>query len=63
MKSKKDSRKKQKHSDYEEADFRSNSPKGVKKERSSKRRLSIYDDFDDDLDFNDFDSEDDLFDN
>ncbi|MHA7109385.1 hypothetical protein [Sunxiuqinia elliptica] len=61
MKSKNSSSKKQKHSDFEDMDFRSKSPKSVKKERSSKRRLSIYDEFDDDVDFNDFNSNDDLY--
>lgn len=63
MKSNKDSRKKQKHSDFEDAGQGSKSPKGAKKDRGSKRRLSIYDEFDDDLDFNDFDSNDELYDN
>ncbi|WP_339734771.1 hypothetical protein [uncultured Sunxiuqinia sp.] len=60
MKSKSSSAKKQNHADFEDLDSRSKSPKSVKKERGSKRRLSIYDEFDDEIDFNDFNSDDDL---
>ncbi|HKJ42746.1 MAG TPA: hypothetical protein VKA27_11670 [Sunxiuqinia sp.] len=63
MKSQKVSGKKSKSMNFEQADSRSKSPKGVKKDRGSKRRLSIYDEFDDDLDFKDFDSDDELYDN
>lgn len=63
MKSNKDSKKKQKHSDFEDASLGSKSPKSAKKDRGSKRRLSIYDEFDDDLELNDFDSDDELYDN
>lgn len=59
MKSNKSSKKKQKRSDFEETDFGSKSPKSVKKNRSTKRRLTIYDEFEDDMDFKDFDMEDD----
>ncbi|MGQ7869924.1 hypothetical protein [Sunxiuqinia sp. sy24] len=62
MKSKKSSTKQQKHYDFEDIDSGSKSPKSVKKERGSKRRLSIYDEFDDELDFNDLNSDDDLYD-
>jgi hypothetical protein len=61
MKSKSSSTKKQNHADFEDVDSRSKSPKSVKKERGSKRRLSIYDEFDDEIDFNDFNSDDDLY--
>jgi len=60
MKSKSSSTKKQNHADFEDMDSRSKSPKSVKKERGSKRRLSIYDEFDDEIDFNDFNSDEDL---
>ena len=60
MKSNKVSSKKQMHSDFENTDFGSKSQKSVKKDRGTKRPLSIYDDFDDNLSFNDLDSEDDL---
>ena len=63
MKSNNDSKKKQKHSDFEDTSFGSKSPKSVKKDRGSKRRMSIYDEFDDEMDFNDFDSDDELYDN
>lgn len=58
MKSKNSSKKKQKHTDFEDTDFRSKSPKSVKKDRGSKRRLSIYDEFDDEIDFNELNSDD-----
>ncbi|MDD4190757.1 MAG: hypothetical protein PHI28_05485 [Mangrovibacterium sp.] len=65
MKSNKHSKKNFKYSDIEKNDIGS-VIKGAKKDRSSKRRLSIYDDFEDenidDLTFNaevdDFDEED-----
>ncbi len=60
MKSKSSSEKKQNHADFEDIDSRGKSPKSVKKERGSKRRLSIYDEFDDEIDFNDANSDDDL---
>jgi len=56
MKSNKHSKKNLKHSDIEKNDIASQFGKGTKKDRSTKRRLSIYDEFDeetfDDLDFN-----------
>lgn len=61
MKSKSSSTKKQNHADFEDVDSRSKSPKSVKKERGSKRRLSIYDEFDDNLEFNDLDIDDDRY--
>ncbi|WP_299577733.1 hypothetical protein [uncultured Sunxiuqinia sp.] len=61
MKSKKSSKKMQKHFDFEDVDSGSKSPKGTKKDRGSKRRLSIYDEFDDEIDFNDFNSSEDLY--
>lgn len=60
MKSKSSSAKTQNHADFEDLDSRSKSPKSVKKERGSKRRLSIYDEFDDEIDFNDSNSDDDF---
>ncbi len=55
MKSNKHSKKDFKHSDIEKNDIGSQLGKGVKKDKSAKRRLSIYDEFDeesfDDLDF------------
>ena len=60
MKSKSSSSKKQEHSDFEDVDFRSKSPKSEKKERGSKRPLSIYDEFDDEIDFKDLNSDDEL---
>lgn len=61
MKSNKDSKKKTKYADFENTDFGSKSHKRAKKERGSKRRLSSYDEFDDNLEFNDFNQEDDLY--
>jgi hypothetical protein len=50
MKSDKNSKKNIKNSDIEKNDLRSQFGKSVKKDRSGKKRLSIYDEFDDDLD-------------
>ncbi len=61
MKSKKSSRKIQKHTDFEDTEFRGKSPKSVKKDRGSKRRLTIYDEFDDEVDFNSTNSDEDLY--
>ncbi|MGQ8335388.1 hypothetical protein ACUNWD_02485 [Sunxiuqinia sp. A32] len=47
MKSKKDSKKVFKRSDIEKNDIDSQKAKSVKKDKGSKRRLSIYDDFED----------------
>ncbi len=55
MKHNKSSKKNSKHSDFESADSGNLKGKSVKKDKSSKRRLSIYDDFDEnplDSDFN-----------
>lgn len=52
MKSKKPSKKNFKNSDFEKNDFADQFGKGVKKDKSSKRRLSIYDEFDEE-DFDD----------
>ena len=51
MKSKKNSKKKFGNSDIERNDFESHSAKALRKDKSSKNRLSIYDSFDDE--FND----------
>jgi hypothetical protein len=48
MKSDKNSKKNIKNSDIEKNDLRSQFGKSVKKDRSGKKRLSIYDEFDDD---------------
>jgi len=47
MKSNKHSKKNIKYSDIEKSDIGSQSVKGIKKDRSAKRRLSIYDEFED----------------
>lgn len=47
MKSNKNSKKNFKHSDIEKNDIGGQSGKGVKKDKSGKKRLSIYDEFDD----------------
>lgn len=64
MKLNNNSKKNFKHSEIEKKDASSLLGKGVKKDKSAKKRLSIYDEFDeeqldDDFDFNDEDSEDD----
>lgn len=46
MKSNKHSNKDQKHSDIEKKDLGSQFGKGIKKDKSGKKRLSIYDEFD-----------------
>lgn len=51
MKSNKHSNKNLKHSDIEKSDSGSQHAKGVKKDRSAKKRLSIYDEFDDEEEF------------
>lgn len=52
MKSNKNSKTNFKHSDFERNDMDAQSGKGSKKDRSTKRRLSIYDEFDEeDLDY------------
>ncbi|PTN09346.1 hypothetical protein [Mangrovibacterium marinum] len=48
MKSAKNSKKDFKKTDIENNESRGLSAKGVKKDRSGKKRLSIYDEFDDD---------------
>jgi len=64
MKSNKHSKKNFKYSDIEKSDIGSQLIKGAKKDRSAKRRLSIYDEFEDEnLDELTFSSEtDDTFD-
>ncbi len=55
---KKSSKKNFKHSDFEKNDSQSIQGKSVKKDRGSKRKLSIYDEFDDEMletDFNLYD--------
>jgi hypothetical protein len=47
MKSNKHSKKNFKYSDIEKNDIGSQFVKGIKKDRSAKRRLSIYDEFED----------------
>ncbi len=47
MKTNNNSKKNYKHSDIEKNDASSQLGKGVKKDKSSKKRLSIYDEFDD----------------
>ncbi|MEN6454988.1 MAG: hypothetical protein ABFD10_12075 [Prolixibacteraceae bacterium] len=47
MKSNKHSKKNIKYSDIEKSDIGSQFVKGAKKDRSAKRRLSIYDEFED----------------
>ncbi|MGV8139183.1 MAG: hypothetical protein AB2L20_28650 [Mangrovibacterium sp.] len=47
MKSNKHSKKNFKYSDFEKSDIGSQSIKGVRKDKSAKRRLSIYDEFED----------------
>ncbi len=49
MKSNKASNKNFKHSDIEKNDLGSQIGKAVRKDKSSKKRLSIYDEFDDEL--------------
>jgi len=61
MKSNKVSKKKQSHLEVDNIDFGSKSLKGVKKDRGTKRRLSIYDEFDDNLEINDLDLDDDRY--
>jgi hypothetical protein len=61
MKSNKVSKKKQTHVEVENTDFGSKAIKGVKKDRGTKRRLSIYDEFDDNLELNDLDLDDDQY--
>ena len=62
MKSNKHSKKNFKYSDIEKNDIGSQFVKGTKKDRSSKRRLSIYDEFEDEnLDDQTFNSEGDDF--
>jgi len=58
MKSNRHSKKNYKHSDIEKSDIESQNTKNIKKDKSSKRRLSIYDEYDDEPldDFSDFDS-------
>lgn len=60
MKSNRHSKKNFKYSDIEKNDIGSQFVKGLRKDRSSKRRLSIYDEFEDE-NFDDpaFNSEDD----
>ena len=58
MKQKKSSKKNSKHSDFDSTDSMNLKSRSVKKDKSSKRKLSIYDDFDDepldsDLNFSD----------
>ncbi len=66
MKSNKPSKKNSKHSDIEKNDIGSQFGKGTKKDKSAKKRLSIYDEFDEDeesfdTDF-DYESDDDSYD-
>ncbi len=64
MKSNKHSKKNLKHSDIERNDTGSQPGKNVKKDKSGKKRLSIYDEFDqEELDLMNYKrDEDDLFD-
>lgn len=48
MKSNKHSKRNFKYPDIEKSSFGSQSGKSIRKDRSSKRRLSIYDEFEDD---------------
>ncbi len=47
MKSNNKSKRNFKNSDFEKTDFAEHASKRVKKDKSSKKRLSIYDEFDD----------------
>jgi len=61
MKSGKNSNKNVKSSAIEKNDFGSQSGKSVKKDKSGKKRLSIYDEFDDeDLDMMNYSQDDDF---
>lgn len=65
MKSDKNSKKNFKHSDIEKNDLGGHAGKSVKKDKSGKKRLSIYDEFDEeDLDLMNYkrEEEDDLYD-
>ncbi len=63
MKSGKNSKKNFKPSDVEKNDSGSQLGKGVKKDRSGKKRLSIYDEFDEDeMDMTNYKRDDDFYD-
>ena len=61
MKSNKSSKKNFKYSDIEKSDIDSQTTKGVRKDKSTKRRLSIYDEFEDES-YDEFSDMDDSYD-